>query len=103
MNVPRNPLRRRHFLSTATLGAVAVPQLVSAADTKPPILPDGKHFNEPAMTLPLASDADVIVCGAGPAGISYLPRKNEDESQESENNHTHWITVGCLRQCNPAG
>jgi hypothetical protein len=34
------------------------------------ISPDGKSFLEPATTLPLVSDADVIVCGAGPAGVS---------------------------------
>ena len=61
---------RRHFLSAAALGAVAAPQLVSGADKKASISADGKLFNEPATTLPLVSDVDVIVCGAGPAGVS---------------------------------
>jgi len=70
MNSSRTSLSRRHFLSIATLGAAAAPQLVSAADAQPSVSPEGKYFNEPGMTLPLASDADVIVCGAGPAGVA---------------------------------
>jgi hypothetical protein len=70
MNSPRDPFTRRQFLTTAAIGAVAAPQLVSGADEKASISADGKTFNEPAMTLPLVRDADVIVCGAGPAGVS---------------------------------
>jgi len=70
MNSSSNSLSRRQFLSAATLGAVATPQLVPAADAKPSVSPDGKTFHEPAMALPLVSDADVIVCGAGPAGVA---------------------------------
>lgn len=32
--------------------------------------PTGITFSEPSLTLPLVKDADVIVCGAGPAGVT---------------------------------
>jgi hypothetical protein len=56
---------RRNFLRTALLGAAAVPQLGHGAEAVVP----GK-FAEPGRELPLVSDADVIVCGAGPAGVA---------------------------------
>jgi hypothetical protein len=58
---------RRSFLRTALAGAAATPYLASGAET-PPVAPD--KFAEPGRELPLVSDADVIVCGAGPAGVS---------------------------------
>ena len=61
---------RRNFLGAAALGAASVPSLATGADAKRFISADGKSFHEPAMTLPLVADADVIVCGAGPAGIA---------------------------------
>jgi hypothetical protein len=70
MNPSFNQLTRRQFFSTVALGAAGMPQLVPAADIQPSVSPDGRTFNEPAMSLPLASDADVVVCGAGPAGVS---------------------------------
>ena len=30
----------------------------------------GLFFDEPARRVPLITDADVIVCGAGPAGVA---------------------------------
>jgi hypothetical protein len=65
MTSPRHT--RRKFLGASVLGAIA-PQLAAAAELVPAA--DGKTFNEPAMALPLTGDADVIVCGAGPAGVS---------------------------------
>jgi hypothetical protein len=65
-----HPITRRRFVSAAALAATAAPRLVSGADTVASISSDGKNFHEPAMTLPLVSDADVIVCGAGPAGVA---------------------------------
>src|SRR4051794_6501198 len=55
---------RRAFLSTALAGSAAP---VLKADPKPET---GNHFDEPAQKLELHDDADVIVCGAGPAGIA---------------------------------
>ena len=52
------------------MSAAAGAQQVNAADARPTVSADGKLFHEPAMTLPLVSDADVIVCGAGPAGVT---------------------------------
>ncbi|MEQ1862127.1 MAG: FAD-dependent oxidoreductase [Chthoniobacteraceae bacterium] len=62
-------LSRRHFLRTASLGAVATPALAAGAEQRATPI-DSKNFHEPAMTLPLVGDADVIVCGAGPAGVA---------------------------------
>jgi hypothetical protein len=58
---------RRHFLRTALAGgAISQGSLISTGAA--PARPD--QFNEPARDIPLADDADVIVCGAGPAGVT---------------------------------
>lgn len=57
---------RRAFLQAALAGA-AVPSLVYGTEP-PPARPD--RFLEPARELPLRDDADVIVCGGGPAGVA---------------------------------
>lgn len=53
---------RRHFLHAALAGS-AIPQGMAAEAPK-------DSFDEPAQKLCLQDDADVIVCGAGPAGIA---------------------------------
>lgn len=59
------PFSRRHFISAALAGgAVSQTSLVTAAEAK------AGQFTEPAHDIPLAEDADVIVCGAGPAGVT---------------------------------
>jgi hypothetical protein len=63
MPAPTN-LHRRHLISAALAGAVVPGPLAFAENDAV----DG--FREPARTLPLVSDADVVVCGAGPAGVS---------------------------------
>lgn len=58
-------LKRRHFLKTGALTALA-----PLANFVPE--PDAKSKNtvqEPKRELPLVNTSDVIVCGAGPAGI----------------------------------
>ena len=70
MIAPANGFTRRHFLCTAALGAVSGAQLAWSADEKPAPSTEGKHFSEPSLKLPVTNDADVIVCGAGPAGIA---------------------------------
>src|SRR5512137_1254600 len=62
-------MKRRDFLklSGAGLGStVVVPWLSAAAPatTKPGVV------TEPARDVPIVGDADVIVCGAGPAGVA---------------------------------
>jgi hypothetical protein len=54
-------LSRRSFFQTAAASALAVPGLAAGE-------PGG--FTEPARPLTVREDADVIVCGAGPAGFS---------------------------------
>ena len=58
------PVSRRTFFTTALAGSAASQLPLHAAETKP------GQFNEPARDIPLAADADVIVCGAGPAGVT---------------------------------
>ena len=59
--------KRRAFLRAALSGAILPSGLTLAAEeagAKPGV------FQEPAHELPLVEDADVIVCGAGPAGVT---------------------------------
>ncbi|HEY1083543.1 MAG TPA: FAD-dependent oxidoreductase [Prosthecobacter sp.] len=62
-------LKRRAFLRAALSGAVMPAGLTLAADEKAVVAKPGV-FQEPAHDLPLVEDADVIVCGAGPAGVT---------------------------------
>src|SRR5436309_13601978 len=65
-------LDRRSFFRTALAGAGAAvaPQLLRAADAPAKLETASGQFQEPSRNLPLVNDADVIVCGAGPAGVS---------------------------------
>jgi len=63
-------LKRRSFLLAAFSGALVTPGVMSAAEVEKAIATSEGKFNEPARDLPLVEDADVIVCGAGPAGIA---------------------------------
>ena len=67
------PLSRRGFLSAAAavpaLGVASTATAVeSSAEGSAPT--KSGEFAEPARNIPLANDCDVIVCGAGPAGVS---------------------------------
>ncbi len=64
MNASSSSFSRRHLISAALAGAVAGPRVSLGAEEK------GDGFTEPARDIPLVTDADVIVCGAGPAGVS---------------------------------
>ena len=57
--------RRRFFSTLATASGV-----LSANAFAEPERPATGAFNEPARDIPLDSDSDVIVCGAGPAGVT---------------------------------
>jgi hypothetical protein len=58
---------RRQFFSTL---AAASGVLASSSLSAPAIQSSSAQFHEAARDLPLNSDADVIVCGAGPAGVT---------------------------------
>jgi len=64
-------ISRRRLISAAFAGAVSAPSLIGAADAAKRSS-SGREgvFPEPGRDLPLVTDADVIVCGAGPAGVS---------------------------------
>ncbi|MGV3659313.1 MAG: FAD-dependent oxidoreductase [Prosthecobacter sp.] len=61
------PVSRRHFLHAALAGGAANQTQLMAADA--PAAKPGM-FAEPARDIPHVEDADVIVCGAGPAGVT---------------------------------
>jgi len=63
-------LKRRAFLRAAFSGAVITPGLMSAAGVEKAIAAQAGSFNEPARDIPHVEDVDVIVCGAGPAGVT---------------------------------
>jgi glycine/D-amino acid oxidase-like deaminating enzyme len=60
---------RRSFLQKALIGTTAGPWLARGAEPAA-AAPGGKDFTEPARGLVVQEDADVIVCGAGPAGVA---------------------------------
>lgn len=60
-------LKRRSFLRAAFSGTLVTPGAMSAAEVERAV---AGQFHEEARDLPLLEDADVIVCGAGPAGIA---------------------------------
>ena len=60
-------MKRREFLSVGTIGATAAlgsPWTAAIAQSQP------GPVSEPARNLPLAGESQVIVCGAGPAGVA---------------------------------
>lgn len=64
MPTPSDFNRRRFLL--ATLTGTAGTQAIASAQSSPAT----DTFSEPERDIPLANDADVIVCGAGPAGVA---------------------------------
>ena len=64
---PSTHAKRRSFLRAAFSGALVTPGIMNAQQVEKAI---AGQFQEEARDLPLVEDADVIVCGAGPAGIA---------------------------------
>ncbi|MDB6116537.1 MAG: Glucose-inhibited division protein [Verrucomicrobiaceae bacterium] len=66
-DAPKLGFSRRHLLHAAVAGAAGVvrPAPLPAAEAR-----KERMFNEPARDVPLINEADVIVCGAGPAGVT---------------------------------
>ena len=66
----RNPSRigRRGFLQTgaAAAAALALDSVAASAAAGPS---DQPTYREPARNVPVVDDSDVVVCGAGPAGV----------------------------------
>jgi hypothetical protein len=61
---------RRGFLGATALGALAGSHGARAEDAAAASGATGQAFPEPPMHLPLVRDADVVVCGGGPAGVT---------------------------------
>lgn len=55
---------RRTFFTAALAAGAATQMHLHAAEIT------AGHFSEPVREIPLAKDADVIVCGGGPAGVT---------------------------------
>ena len=64
MSASSRSFSRRSLLTAALTGGTATKGVYGVESTS------GTEFDEPAQKLPLRDDADVIVCGAGSAGIS---------------------------------
>jgi Tfp pilus assembly protein PilE len=61
--------RRSVLLATAT-GVLVAPAAARGGDAAGHDEVGDDRFREPSRALPLAADADVVVCGAGPAGVT---------------------------------
>jgi hypothetical protein len=70
MDTPLQAINRRDLIRAAFTGTLITPGALSAAEVENTIAVSAGKFAEPAHDLPLVDDADVIVCGAGPAGIA---------------------------------
>ncbi|MCB1228038.1 MAG: FAD-dependent oxidoreductase [Verrucomicrobiales bacterium] len=64
--MPSSSVSRRRLISSAVVGALGGPGVARALEGGE----NSKVFVEPERELPMVRDADVIVCGAGPAGVS---------------------------------
>lgn len=60
-------LNRRKFLRSAIVSTSAATLLSQEAEAASP---EANTFKEPAQNLPIKDEVDVLVCGAGPAGVS---------------------------------
>ena len=69
-----NAIRRRHFLKTSTALAAGLSGSTltfAAADTlRDTSSPQNRTYREPVRDVPVVDEADVVVCGAGPAGVT---------------------------------
>ena len=69
-------MRRRDFLTTGGLGLTAIPALLgtnSVLGVEKPVAEfagNGKTILEEQRKIPVVRQADVVVCGAGPAGVA---------------------------------
>jgi hypothetical protein len=70
MKTDPSRLSRRRFLEVAALGATGAASSPAAPADAGAAAADGKTLLEPATAIPFAGGADVIVCGAGPAGVA---------------------------------
>ncbi len=60
-------MNRRHFLHSAVAGGAAV---LSPARVSARVITEGNQLSEPSRETQIIEDVDVVVCGAGPAGVT---------------------------------
>jgi hypothetical protein len=63
-------MRRRDFIRATGLSAALAPVLSYPYPTRADVTPAVGTVHEPARDIPIAGKADVIICGAGPAGVA---------------------------------
>ncbi len=63
-------LSRRRFIGTGIAAAAALTTSRAAHTGISDAIPNARLFAEAAQNIPLNDDADVIVCGGGPAGVT---------------------------------
>ncbi len=66
-------LNRRQFMPSLAAGAAALgaaPIVARAEAVASSSKADGRTFQEPAREVPIVEHTDVLVCGAGPAGVA---------------------------------
>ena len=73
MSSSKSPFSRRHFLRAALAGPGLLPAAAwtsASGAAEAAAADEASLFDEPGRQVPLVQDADVIVCGAGPAGVA---------------------------------
>ena len=70
MALMNGDVSRRGVLLATAAGAMVGPRLAWGEDTAGGTASVPGGFREPERALPVAADADVVVCGAGPAGVT---------------------------------
>jgi hypothetical protein len=70
MAIVKGDVSRRGVLLATAAGALAGPAVARAAAADDDGRNEPGRFPEPARALPVVADADVVVCGAGPAGVT---------------------------------
>ena len=70
MAIMNGDVSRRGVLLATAAGAMVGPRLAWGGETAGGTASAPGEFREPERALPVAGDADVVVCGAGPAGVT---------------------------------
>ena len=70
MAIMNGDVSRRGVLLATAAGAMVGPSLAWGGETAGETASGSDGFREPERALPVAADADVVVCGAGPAGVT---------------------------------
>ncbi len=70
MNLSAHDFSRRHFLRAALAGPGLLPAVAWTSASAAATGESSPNFDEPGRQVSVTQDVDVIVCGAGPAGVA---------------------------------